>query len=113
MKKFIRKSFFRGKFVQLEDINCRIKPGCKDHPPWPKGICSKCQPNAITLNRQQYRHIDNVVFENSSLVERFLNYWRSTGHQRIGYLYGRYEIHADVPLGIRAVVAAIYEPPQV
>lgn len=53
------------------------------------------------------------MFENSELVERFLNYWRITGHQRIGFLYGRYEIHPDIPLGIRAVVAAIYEPPQV
>lgn len=103
----------RGKFIQLDDISCRIKTGCKDHPPWPRGICSKCQPNSITLNRQTYRHVDNVMFENASLVERFLNYWRSTGHQRIGYLYGRYEVHSDVPLGIRAVVAAIYEPPQV
>ncbi|XKL67144.1 hypothetical protein PGB90_010564 [Kerria lacca] len=102
----------RGKFVLLEDISCRIKPGCKDHPPWPKGICSKCQPSAITLNRQIYRHVDNVMFENSYLVENFLNYWRSTGHQRIGYLYGRYEVHSDVPLGIRATVVAIYEPPQ-
>ncbi|XP_035743841.1 nuclear protein localization protein 4 homolog isoform X2 [Vespa mandarinia] len=102
----------RGKFIQLDDICCRVKTGCKDHPPWPRGICSKCQPSSITLNRQTYRHIDNVMFENASLVERFLNYWRSTGHQRIGYLYGRYEIHTDVPLGIRAVVAAIYEPPQ-
>ncbi|KAK1135517.1 nuclear protein localization protein 4 [Melipona bicolor] len=102
----------RGKFIQLDDINCRIKTGCKDHPPWPRGICSKCQPSSITLNRQTYRHVDNVMFENPSLVERFLNYWRSTGHQRIGFLYGRYEIHTDVPLGIRAVVAAIYEPPQ-
>lgn len=104
--------FDRGKFLQLEDISCRVRTGCKDHPPWPRGICSKCQPNAITLNRQLYRHVDNVMFENASLVERFLNYWRSTGHQRIGYLYGRYEMHTDVPLGIRAVVAAIYEPPQ-
>ncbi|KAK7601803.1 hypothetical protein V9T40_009244 [Parthenolecanium corni] len=101
-----------GKFVLLEDISCRIKPGCKDHPPWPKGICSKCQPSAITLNRQVYRHVDNVMFENSHLVENFLNYWRTTGHQRIGYLYGKYEVHADVPLGIRATVVAIYEPPQ-
>lgn len=42
----------RGKFLALEDVSCRIKSGCKDHPPWPKGICSKCQPNAVTLNRQ-------------------------------------------------------------
>lgn len=106
-------NFFRGKFVALENISCSIKTGCKDHPPWPKGICSKCQPNAITLNRQIYRHTDNVMFENAHLVERFLNYWRSSGLQRVGFLYGKYEIHTDVPLGIRARVTAIYEPPQV
>lgn len=102
----------RGKFVALEDLNCKIKMGCRDHPPWPKGICSKCQPSAITLNRQTYRHVDNVMFENTGIVERFLNYWRTTGHQRIGMLFGTYEVHPDVPLGIRARVAAIYEPPQ-
>lgn len=53
------------------------------------------------------------MFENSEIVERFLDYWRVSGHQRIGFLYGRYEMHPDIPLGIRAVVAAIYEPPQV
>ncbi|XP_042880360.1 nuclear protein localization protein 4 homolog [Penaeus japonicus] len=102
----------KGKFVALENINCKIKPGCKDHPPWPKGICSKCQPSAITLNRQSYRHVDNVMFENPNLVERFLNYWRVTGHQRVGFLYGKYEPHLDVPLGIKATVTAVYEPPQ-
>ncbi|XP_031638747.1 nuclear protein localization protein 4 homolog isoform X3 [Contarinia nasturtii] len=102
----------RGKFVALEDLVCSIKSGCRDHPPWPKGICSKCQPSAITLNRQIYRHVDNVMFENTALVERFLNYWRTTGHQRMGFLYGSYEVNNDVPLGIRARVAAIYEPPQ-
>ncbi|XP_023176192.1 nuclear protein localization protein 4 homolog isoform X2 [Drosophila hydei] len=101
-----------GKYFVFDDINCRIKPGCREHPPWPKGICSKCQPSAITLNRQTYRHVDNVMFENTKIVERFLNYWRTTGHQRMGFLYGTYEQHTDVPLGIRAKVAAIYEPPQ-
>lgn len=102
----------KGKFAALENISCKIKPGCKEHAPWPQGICTKCQPNAITLNRQRYRHVDNVVFENPFVVDRFLDYWRCTGHQRIGYLYGKYEVHKDVPLGIKATVAAIYEPPQ-
>lgn len=102
----------RGKFVALEDINCRIKTGCREHPPWPKGICSKCQPSALTLNQQVYRHVDNIMFENTALVERFLDYWRYSGHQRMGFLYGTYEVSPDVPLGIRGCVAAIYEPPQ-
>lgn len=102
----------KGKFAPLENISCKIKSHCREHLPWPQGICTKCQPNALTLNRQPYRHVDNIVFENPFLVERFLNYWRVTGHQRIGLLYGYYEPHKDVPLGIKATVTAIYEPPQ-
>jgi len=43
---------FRGKFANLENVSCKIKEGCKEHPPWPGGICTKCQPTALTLNRQ-------------------------------------------------------------
>lgn len=53
------------------------------------------------------------MFENHTIADRFLDYWRKTGSQRMGYLYGRYTEHKDIPLGIRAEVAAIYEPPQV
>lgn len=102
----------RGKFVSLEDVNCKIKPGCTEHLPWPKGICTRCQPSAVMLNRQTYRHVDNIMFENPVIMDRFLNYWRTTGCQRLGYLYGKYEKHENVPLGLRATVAAIYEPPQ-
>ncbi|XP_059804516.1 nuclear protein localization protein 4 homolog [Hypanus sabinus] len=103
----------KGKFVALENISCKIKSGCEGHPPWPDGICTKCQPSAITLNRQKYRHVDNIMFENHTIADRFLNFWRQTGNQRLGFLYGRYTEHTDIPLGIRAEVAAIYEPPQV
>ena len=45
-------SFSRGKFINLEDLSCKVKPGCVDHPPWPDGICTKCQPSAVYLARQ-------------------------------------------------------------
>jgi nuclear protein localization family protein 4 len=102
----------KGKFVGLENLNCSIKPDCPSHPPWPKALCSKCAPPAITLTRQKYRHIDHVMFENAKIVDRFLDYWRATGNQRLGFLYGYHEPHDSVPLGIRTVVVAIYEPPQ-
>lgn len=62
---------------------------------------------------QKYRHVDNIMFENHTVADRFLDFWRKTGNQHFGYLYGRYTEHKDIPLGIRAEVAAIYEPPQV
>lgn len=62
---------------------------------------------------QKYRHVDNIMFENHTIADRFLDFWRKTGSQRMGYLYGRFTEHKDIPLGIRAEVAAIYEPPQV
>ncbi|XP_065900077.1 nuclear protein localization protein 4 homolog isoform X2 [Dysidea avara] len=102
----------KGKFVCLEDITCKVKDSCTDHPPWPQGICSKCQPSAITLARQTYRHVDNVMFEDGAIVDRFIQAWRKSGKQRLGYLYGKYVEYEDVPLGIRAVVTAIYEPAQ-
>ena len=81
----------KTKFATIEDINLKIKPGCTNHPPWPESICSACQPAALTLNRQSYRHVDNIEFENPAIVDEFLAYWRATGSQRVGFLYGRYE----------------------
>jgi len=109
---YLKKMTQGSKFAALDDISLRIKEGCSKGCVWPQAICSQCQPPALTLNRQSYRHVDHIEFENADIVDNFLAFWRVTGGQRIGFLYGRYEQFPGVPLGIKAVVSAIYEPPQ-
>lgn len=67
--------------MSLEDLSCVIRPGCTDHSPWPEGICTKCQPSAVTLARQSYRHVDNIMFEDGAIVNRFIEGWRQSGRQ--------------------------------
>ena len=80
------------------------------HGAYPLGICSKCQPSAITLQTQNFRMVDHVEFESPSIIENFLAYWRLSGLQRAGYLYGRYEPYDKVRYSLSPLPLSLFSP---
>lgn len=97
--------------VDLE-FDYKIKKDCPNHEPYPKGMCSKCVPPLIKMKRQQYRHVDYTQFMNVSETQNFIQYWLKSLNQRVGILYGYYAEDPIYDKGVRAVIEAVYEPPQ-
>jgi nuclear protein localization family protein 4 len=97
----------KGKFVKLEKERTSMKIDKNNE----QRRFSE-MPSSITLNRQTYRHVDNVCFANQEIVERLLAEWRNTGSQQVGWLFGSYSKHEEVPLGITCTVQAIDRFPQ-
>jgi hypothetical protein len=92
-----------------------LKPGCGRHPAWPRGICLDCAPPPVDLGLQPYRHVDYIQVHNYAEMGGLVQLWdgnRGAGLQRAGLLYGRYRPDANFRHGVKAVVEAIYEPPQ-
>ena len=56
--------------------------------------------------------VDHLEFASPALIDTFLQVWRHTGNQRFGWMIGRYAPYEEVPMGIKAIVEAIHEPPQ-
>ncbi len=100
--------------IPPQELVFKIKPGCPNHPPYPEGMCNKCMPPNAVLMRQPYRHVDYVSFMNQEEISLFVNTWMQSFcmKQRMGFLFGYYASDPNYIGGVRAVVEAIYEPPQ-
>lgn len=56
-------------------FNFKIDLKCKAHAPWPAGSCGKCKPISLTLNRQNFRHVDHVSIMCYSDFNSFQSEW--------------------------------------
>ena len=88
---------------------------CKMHPQFPKAMCNKCMPPSCIVKRQEYRHVDYAQFMNFKEVTNFVNEWvqNSFAKQKVGFLYGYYAEDPNYKGGVRAIIEALYEPPQI
>ncbi|MCQ2819315.1 MAG: hypothetical protein MJ252_18785 [archaeon] len=95
-------------------LNYKMKPNCPNHPPYPEGVCNKCMPANVILNRQVYRHVDFVSFMNTEEINEFIKPWVEGFYsvQRMAYLFGYYAKDPNYPDGVRLIVEALFEPKQ-
>jgi nuclear protein localization family protein 4 len=99
-------------FLKEFSYSYKINRDCKNHDPYPLAMCSACIPPSIHMKRQVYRHVDYAQIMNSEEVGQLIQHWFKTSMQRVGYLFGYYAEDPTYEQGVRAIVEAIYEPPQ-
>eukprot|EP01017_Pseudomicrothorax_dubius_P033291 TRINITY_DN4451_c0_g1_i3.p1 TRINITY_DN4451_c0_g1~~TRINITY_DN4451_c0_g1_i3.p1 ORF type:complete len:336 (-),score=77.01 TRINITY_DN4451_c0_g1_i3:127-1134(-) len=95
-------------------ISYKMNLNCKNHAPFPAAMCNKCMPPSVIVKRQEYRHVDYAEFTNQAEIANFVQNWLAGGKilQRMGFLYGYYAEDPNYKNGVRAIIEAIYEPPQ-
>ena len=71
---------------------------------------SNVLPDTITVKRQRFRHVDNVILSNDYEFRQFAASWLASRTQHIGFLFGSYDTPAHGPSS--AHIEVIYEPPQ-
>jgi len=79
-----------------------LKKNCPYHPPYPKGICNKCQPSNVQLKAPTYRHVDFVSVSNEDQLHNITTIWMKSWGQKnfYGYLYGHYKEDSSYPVKI-------------
>lgn len=104
-------------WLREKEYNSPNNPVYLEDPTWrvdqAKEISARQAAFSVVLERQPYRHVDHIEFEDPKMLDNFIGAWRANGRQRCGYLFGKYiRESSGIPLGIAALVTAIYEPPQ-
>jgi nuclear protein localization protein 4 homolog len=101
--------------IPLVDVSYLMRRDCTSHKPYPLGMCNKCIPPSVILDRQIYRHVDYVSIRNYPEFQKFVDHWQNLHcmEQRVAWLYGYYSEDPNYPEGVRVNVEALYEPPQI
>lgn len=94
------------------EVSYAMKANCPRHKPYPLGLCTDCRPPNVVLARQKYRHVERIQIQQPTEFASFVALWQRTHKQRVGFLYGSYKKDDSMEYGVKAVVEAVYEPPQ-
>ena len=88
----------------------------KGHAPYPAAVCLSCAPPNANLRVQPYRHVDSISVEGRVLQPFYSSWMRdNTAKEKAAILFGRYvpePAETNNPGAVRALVHALYEPPQ-